>query len=303
VAHPQIAAFARLANGNAQTVRRIEGQGTLLARTMHAINYDEVHDEIVVPNSMSHAILTFRGDANGEAAPIRIIQGSRTGLVNPDQMDLDPIHNEIFVPVTTEEGASILVYDRAANGNVPPIRKLVGPDTGLGPFGHVGGALMVTVDPVHDLLFITGMRGGPSALLVFSRTANGNVKPLRTITGGPKSGNAALGRPHVVPGTSFFVASSRFNRAGGPAAGAPSLGRVFDFGNGFTDDPSQSRSFIGAWSVHDSGDAPPRWTIAHNMAGGNLAVDAKNKTVMAVNTGNKILTFSFPELFEVEGTR
>jgi len=43
---------------------------------------------------------------------------------------------------------------------------------------------------------------------------------------------------------------------------------------------------------------PPRWTIAHNMGGGNLAVDAKNKTVMVVNTGNKILTFSFPEIFE-----
>ena len=50
VAHPQIAAFARLATGNAETTRRIEGQKTLLGRTMHSIFYDEIHDELIVPN-------------------------------------------------------------------------------------------------------------------------------------------------------------------------------------------------------------------------------------------------------------
>jgi hypothetical protein len=73
VAHPQIAAFARLADRVQSPARRIEGQKTLLGRTMHAIHYNEVRDEIVVPQQFAQAILTFRGGATGEEAPIRII--------------------------------------------------------------------------------------------------------------------------------------------------------------------------------------------------------------------------------------
>ena len=257
---------------------------------MHAISYDEVHDEIIVPNSMSYAILTFRGGANGEEAPIRVIQGSRTGLLNPDQMDVDPIHNEIYVPVRTEEGAWIYVYDRTANGNVAPIRKLGGPDS-FGPVGPVGGGLAVTVDPVNNLLLVTGMGGSAAGLRIFNRTDSGNVKPLRIITGGPKSGNTELGRPQPVPGTTLFVANSRF---GAPARDATGRARVR--GNEGAEDASESRSFIGAWSIYDSGDAPPRWAIAHE-GGGNLAVDAKNKTVI-VASRTAIMTYSFPEIFD-----
>jgi hypothetical protein len=73
VAHPQIAVFARLANGNANPVRKIEGQKTLLGRTMHSIVYDEIHDEFVVPQQFGQAILTFRGGANGEEVPVRVL--------------------------------------------------------------------------------------------------------------------------------------------------------------------------------------------------------------------------------------
>jgi hypothetical protein len=287
-----------MANGNAEPVRRIEGQNTLMAITMHEISYDHVHDEIVVPQSMSHSILTFRGDADGEVAPIRVIQGSRTGLVNPDQMDIDPIHNEIYVPVTTEKGAAIFVFDRTATGNVAPIRRIEGPDTGLGPFGTVGGALTVTADPAHDLLLITGMSGGPAGLLIFSRTANGNVKPLRIITGGPKSGNRDLGRPHMVQGTDLFVASSRTGVSGRDrnATGPSRASRDFMGESEDDSSESQSRSFVGAWSVFDNGDVPPRWAIAH-QGGGNLAVDPKNKTVI-VASRTAIMTYSFPEIFQ-----
>ena len=75
MAHPQIATFARLADGSAQPIRKLEGQKTLLGRTMHAIAYDEVHDEYMVPQQFGQAILTFRGGASGEEAPIRVIQG------------------------------------------------------------------------------------------------------------------------------------------------------------------------------------------------------------------------------------
>jgi len=71
VAHPQIAVFARLADKNAQPVRKLEGQKTLLGRTMHGFTYDEIHDEFTVPQQFAQAILTFAGGAGGETPPLR----------------------------------------------------------------------------------------------------------------------------------------------------------------------------------------------------------------------------------------
>ena len=50
VGHPRIGAFARTADKSALPVRAIEGSNTKTNRTMHAIAYDELHDEIVVPS-------------------------------------------------------------------------------------------------------------------------------------------------------------------------------------------------------------------------------------------------------------
>ncbi len=141
MAHPQIAAFARLAKENAAPTRLLAGQKTLLARTMHDIRYDAVHDEILVTNPFAQAILTFRGGANGDEAPIRVIQGLSTMLGNVDRLDVDPVHNEIFIP----NGDSILVFPREGNGDVAPIRVIKGPDTQL------RGTHALAVDPVHNL--------------------------------------------------------------------------------------------------------------------------------------------------------
>ena len=75
MAHPQVAAFARLANGGAKATRAIAGQNTLFTRTIHDMAYDPVRDEILVPQFFAFAILTFRGDANGNVPPIRKIFG------------------------------------------------------------------------------------------------------------------------------------------------------------------------------------------------------------------------------------
>ena len=162
-----------MADGGAQPVRRIEGQKSLLGRTMHAIAYNEMRDEFVVPQQFGQAILTFRGDASGEATPLRVIQGSRTGLIEPDRLAIDAVHNEIFVP----EGDQVLVFPLLGNGNVAPIRVLKGPDTLL-------GASSVAVDPIHNLLTVAGgNRQEGTGILIFDRMANGNTKPLRVIRG------------------------------------------------------------------------------------------------------------------------
>ena len=70
--YPQIAAFARLANGNVAPTRSIAGQSTQLVRDSHDIFYDEVNDEIVVANAFGQAIMFYRGGANGEEPPVRV---------------------------------------------------------------------------------------------------------------------------------------------------------------------------------------------------------------------------------------
>src|SRR3990167_3667095 len=152
--------------------RVISGQGTKLSRTMHDIRYNEVHDEIYVGNPFADAILTFRGGASGEEAPIRVIQGPRT-QGGTSRLDVDSIHNEIFVP----SGNSVRVFSREANGDVPPIRVIRGPDTQLKNAGSIA------VDPLNNLIVVGSnntLKPTPEnngQLWIFNRTDNGNVKP------------------------------------------------------------------------------------------------------------------------------
>jgi hypothetical protein len=103
VNHPQIAAFARLAGENTPPVRVLEGQRTLISRTMHGFAYDAIHDEIVVTSPLAQAILIFRGSASGEEPPVRVIQGPHTLIDGPpnlgnDRVSIDPVNDEIYLP-------------------------------------------------------------------------------------------------------------------------------------------------------------------------------------------------------------
>src|SRR5229473_1138821 len=100
-------------------------------RTIHDFSYDPIHDEIVITSALAQAILTFRGAANGEEPPIRIIQGNKTGILAVgalDKVTIDPVHEEYFITTPNQE---VLVFSRLAQGNAAPIRVLKGPDTQL----------------------------------------------------------------------------------------------------------------------------------------------------------------------------
>ena len=284
MAHPQVAAFARLANGGAKPVRAIAGQNTLFTRTIHDMAYDSVRDEILVPSFYAFAILTFRGDANGDVAPVRKIFGPSTQLLNPQAVAIDAVHGEIFVP----QGNQVLVFPRDTNGDAAPIRILQGPDTGL-------GAGRVTIDPVHNLLIAASATGGeggqnrsgrPAGIRIFDRMANGNTKPLRTITG-PGAKDAWLMTTNPANGMIFAVV--RPGNTGG-VNGDDIEGRF------------APEDYVGVWSIFDDGDVPPRWTIG----GPNLllkdargiAVDPKSKDVIVSDkTLNAVFRFHVPEAF------
>src|SRR5207302_65032 len=162
---------------------------------MHGVAYDEVHDEIVVPSPLAQAVLIFRGGAEGEDTPLRVIQGPHTGIVGTgygalDTVSVDGENNEIYLPVASDH---VLVFDRMANGDVAPRRILGGPDTQIRyPIPADQGPLPpVAIDTFHNLLVVksTWPRGTTPSFLIFDRTATGNTKPLRVIHG-PK---AAIG--------------------------------------------------------------------------------------------------------------
>jgi hypothetical protein len=263
-----------MANGGANPERRIEGQATLLARTMHSIHYNPIHDEISVAVPAGGAVLTFRGGADGEEPPIRVIQGPLTQIVNwSGRLGLDPVNDELLVP----EGKKVLVFSRTANGNVPPIRVLEGPDTRL-------GAGFVAVDHVHDLMVVVGGQAGErrNEILIFDRKASGNTKPKRVVSG---------------PNTMLWA-------TGGPFTVHPEAGKILVPIRGRISQETMIApdSFVGIWSIDDNGDVPPLWTLggprgAFQMIRG-IAVNAKHKEVIVTDKRlNAVLTFSVPEIF------
>jgi DNA-binding beta-propeller fold protein YncE len=259
VGQPRIAAYDALADRNAVPERIIEGQKTLLNRTVHSIAYDAVHDEIVVQSNIGQAILTFRGGAAGEEAPIRVIQGPKTRLRDPEKIVVDPVHDEIFVINMTIKD-EVLVFDRTAHGDVAPIRVLHGPDTRL-------SADFIAVDPLRDVLVV----GGRNGVLMYARTAAGNARPLRAIAG-PRSGIRRAGKLAVYPPTGRIIVNA---------------------GEGGEDDAG---GFIGIWNIDDDGDVPPLWIL--RGPGGGLAVDPKNRTIIAASKPlNAVVSYALPEMF------
>jgi DNA-binding beta-propeller fold protein YncE len=266
VAHPQIAVFARAANDNAPRTRAIEGQDTMLGRTMHGIDYDEVRDEIVVPQQFGQAILVFKGSASGETKPIRVIQGSRTMLTALDRLAVDSVNHEVYVP----EGDRVLVFDLLANGDVAPKRVLGGPDTGFTAAGAVA------IDPTRNIIVVGAEarsadgRGLPQ-LAIFDRTADGNTKPKRVITG----------------------LKSRLNDTGNIRV-YPEGGLVFT---------TQQTGYVAVWSLDDNGDVPPRYTVGGPngllQKPRGLDLDPKHNAVIVSDKQlNAVLTYEMPQLFQ-----
>ena len=274
MAHPQIAIFARMAKENSKPERLLAGQKTLLSRTMHDVRYDALHDEMFVTNPFSSAILVFRGGADGEEAPIRIIQGPHTKLGGNDRLEVDPQHNEIL----TVKGSQILVFKRDANGDAAPIRIVQGKDTTM------NGEGTLAVDPIHNVLAVaqdTVRQDAPEKahILFFDRTASGSVKPLGMIRG-PKTEITRINQLQIYAPTGWLIAAQP----------------------GFYDKQEPEGVFIGIWSIHDSGDVAPRWKLGgpHSVMvkPRGVVVDEKHKALIVADMRlNAVLTFSFPELF------
>jgi len=244
---------------------------------MHGFGFDALHDEICVTSPLAQAILSFRGGANGEEPPLRVIQGPHTQIKGTagggnDKVSVDPVNNEIYIPI---DSAKVLVFDRTANGDVAPKRMLGGPDT------QIRGVAAVAVDPIHNIVAVNS--GG--AMLLFDRTASGNVKPKAVIKG-PKSRMANISSFQIYAPKGLIIAGC--------------------------DGAVAASSSICAWSVEDDGDVAPRSKIPVQQLTGytpsGIALDPAHKEVLLSAAGqrvrptrgimNTVITFSWPEIFD-----
>lgn len=267
----------------------ITGQATKLGRTIHGLAYDRIHDEIVVPNALADAILIFRGGANGSEAPVRVIQGSNTGLTTPHAVSVDVEHGEILVASLTGKKVSIFPWD--ANGNVAPRRVIAGTKT---TFGHIVG---IAVDPVRNLLAVANSKD----IVIFNRTDNGDVAPRGRIAG-PKTGIGEEPWQMEFYGGRIFVAASNHlhqNLYSGVTLKSAST-RV-------PDDPwlNPHLGFVGVWNSTDNGDLAPQLLIRGPFSGllhpVGLALNPKDGEIyVSDSVRNGVLSFLLPDFFQQE---
>jgi hypothetical protein len=288
---------------------------------MHGIAYDPVHDEIMVPVALSGAVLVFRGGATGEEAPVRVIQGDRTQLVRPHTIAVDPKNNEIIVGDPSNR--SVTIFPREANGDVAPTRMIRGPKTKIHTVVGVGA------DPVRGLIFAASRSIGAtdSGIMIFDRTATGNVEPVRSIVG-PRTG--ALGRFRQLAVDAergrVWLAVQGF-RAQQPTptkaadvyndpkalAALQAREEEGEFEEADDDDGGRRRGlnsmglltlgFIGGWNVTDSGDVPPRWLIrgpsTKSSGFGGVALNPVDGEIYGVGGGfNGYLAYFVPHFFQ-----
>jgi len=196
--------YRRQVKGVEAPMRILRGQATGLADP-HGIFWDDSHNEIGVANhgnfrgvvkntgggcspsfvvedeseageSRPPSIRIFVANAKDDAKPLRVIQGSKTGLGWPMGVAYDPQHDTIVV--ANNGDSSVLIFGRNSNGDVAPLRVIRGARTGI---SHPMG---VAVDPQRGEIWVSNW--GDHSALAFDSATRGNVAPKRIIRSAPQ---------------------------------------------------------------------------------------------------------------------
>lgn len=179
-----ILVFAAGASGNVAPLRSIAGSSTGLNRA-RKLALDPVNGELWV--AQQDRLAAFARDASGDVAPLRVIDTG--GAFQLMDVAVDPANGEVVAAATSPTVNGIKVYARTASGTAPPLRQISGGSTGL------SFPTAVAVDAANgEIVAINSFYLGNSAVSTFSRTASGNVAPLRKIQG-PATG---LANPYAV---------------------------------------------------------------------------------------------------------
>ena len=200
--------FPRDAKGNVAPKREIT-----TPHTTFGIAVDEEKQEMYLTEQDDHAVIVYPKTAEGDADPIRLLQGPRTRLADPHGIAVDTESRLLIVtnwgstndrerpgPEVKWRGAnaksypttrgysipgsgkflpaSITIYSLDAEGDQEPLRVIEGPKTQL------DWPTAIAVDPKRHELFVANDTG--NSVLVFGTDKGGDVAPLRVLKG-PKS--------------------------------------------------------------------------------------------------------------------
>jgi 6-phosphogluconolactonase (cycloisomerase 2 family) len=181
---PQVAVYRRGASGNEKPKRLLIGDKTQLSDS-HGMAIDPKRKLLFVNNWGNIAdddkpgsgrfgppsIAVFRLNADGDEAPLRVIQGPKTTLDWPGAMSLDPNTGDLYV--ANDMGQAIIAFHGTDQGDVAPARMIKGTHTGLSyPVG-------VFVDAKNKEVWASNI--GNSTATVYPLMAKGDVAPLRMI--------------------------------------------------------------------------------------------------------------------------
>ena len=181
---PQVAVYRKGASGNEQPKRLLIGDKTQLSdshgmaidtkrKLLFVDNWGNIADD-GVPGSGRFGpptITVYRLQANGDEAPLRIIQGPRTGLDWPGALSVDQDTGDLYV--ANDMGQDIIVFRSDDQGDIAPTRTIKGSRTGLSyPVG-------VFADSKNKEVWATNI--GNSTATVYPILANGDVPPVRII--------------------------------------------------------------------------------------------------------------------------
>jgi 6-phosphogluconolactonase (cycloisomerase 2 family) len=183
---PQVAVYDKKAAGDTKPIRLIQGPKTNLSDA-HGLAIDS-KNKLLYVNSWGNisdyrvagtgrfepaSIEVYSEAADGDVAPIRVIQGPATQLDWPGAMSIDPDTGDLYV--ANDMGQSILVFRKDDQGDVAPMRIIKGPST------HLSYPAGVFVDAKNKELWASNI--GNSSATVYPLKANGDVAPLRIIRG------------------------------------------------------------------------------------------------------------------------
>jgi hypothetical protein len=183
---PQVAVYDKMATGNTKPTRLIQGPKTNLSdvhglavdgknKLLYLNSWGNISDYQVAGSGRFEpaSIEVFSTTANGDIAPLRVIQGPKTQLDWPGAMSIDPGTGDLYV--ANDVGQSILVFRKDDQGDVAPARVINGPKTRLSyPAG-------VFVDAKNKEVWASNI--GNASATVYPLDASGDVAPLRMIRG------------------------------------------------------------------------------------------------------------------------
>ena len=126
------------------------------------IAVDEAAQEMYFTIQHDSAVVVYKKDALKEDAPIRLIQGDRTKLADPHGIAVDPKNG--FIYVTNHGSVSSRYTDRPSEGSL---------GRGGKPNWPLGQDVAIPGSGRHD----------PPSITVYRKDAQGDVAPVRIISG------------------------------------------------------------------------------------------------------------------------